>query len=199
MTILRLFVLFLAPVAAFVSTEQGRLFVGKSLRRNVRPEGTDHALSAAMIDADVWMASANSLLLSTVDADIAKLSDNEFAPIFAGGILVMFGGLLSAIFVGTVVEKNDLYASIVADSYTQESNDEEFWKNLSEQEKIKAEELLAKMRQNRNGGEPEKAVTKPSMAATVTAELTVKTTSATAVEDVKPQAIGMFSDYAEDS
>jgi hypothetical protein len=32
------------------------------------------------------------VLLSTVDQDIAKLSDNEFAPIFAGGIAVMCGG-----------------------------------------------------------------------------------------------------------
>ena len=74
-----------------------------------------------------------STTLATIDMDIAKLSDNEFAPVFMGAIVVMFGGVLSALIVGFILDKGDLYASVVADSYIQSSDDEEFWKGLSEE------------------------------------------------------------------
>jgi hypothetical protein len=83
--------------------------------------------------------------------DIAKLTDNEFAPIFAGAIVVMFGGVISALIVGFILEKGDLYASVVADSYIQSSDDEEFWKGLSEEERKKAQALIRKVKANNNG------------------------------------------------
>jgi hypothetical protein len=92
-----------------------------------------------------------STTLATIDMDIAKLSDNEFAPIFFGGILVMFGGVMSALIVGFILEKGDLYASVVADSYVQSSDDEEFWKGLSEEERKKAQALIRKVKSNNNG------------------------------------------------
>lgn len=93
--------------------------------------------------------SFSNLVLATIDSDIANIPENEFAPIFAGGIFVMFGGLLSALVVGFIVDKNDSYAQIVADSYIQQESEqgqEEFWKGLSEEEKLKAERLLDKVR-----------------------------------------------------
>lgn len=85
--------------------------------------------------------------IATIDSDIASMSDNEFAPIFAGGIVVMFGGLLSAVITGFILEKNDSYASVIADSYAQGADfDEGFWKSLSDEEKVKAEEILRKLK-----------------------------------------------------
>ena len=102
-------------------------------------------------------AAVNSLLIATIDSDIASIPDNEFATVFAGGIVVMFGGLFSALFVGWLVDSRNLYATIVADSYAQASadgDDEEFWKGLSEEEKIKTQELLKRLKAsgNRSGG-----------------------------------------------
>jgi hypothetical protein len=88
----------------------------------------------------------NGFLVATIDADIAKLSDNEFAPIFAGGILVMFGGVISALIVGAILESTNSYAEVIADSYAQSSGDEEFWKGLSEEERNKTRDLLQKVK-----------------------------------------------------
>ena len=52
--------------------------------------------------------------------------------------MVMFGGVLSAVIVGFLLEKGDLYASIAAESYLQSAEDEEFWKGLSQEEQGKA-------------------------------------------------------------
>ena len=94
----------------------------------------------------------NPFLLATVDADIAKLSDNEFAPIFAGGILVMFGGVASALIVGAILESRNSYANVIADSYAQSEDDEEFWKGLSEEEATKTRELLQRLKDSKEGG-----------------------------------------------
>ncbi|GAX29210.1 hypothetical protein FisN_28Lh038 [Fistulifera solaris] len=77
------------------------------------------------------------------------MSSNEFAPVFMGGIAVMFGGLLSAIFVGLIVDSKNLSAQIVAESYSQGQDDEEFWKGLSEEEKTKAQEILRRVRESK--------------------------------------------------
>ncbi|GAX25569.1 hypothetical protein FisN_28Hh038 [Fistulifera solaris] len=77
------------------------------------------------------------------------MSSNEFAPVFMGGIAVMFGGLLSAIFVGLIVDSKDLSAQIVAESYSQGQDDEEFWKGLSAEEKTKAQEILRRVRESK--------------------------------------------------
>lgn len=119
----------------------------------------------------------------------------------------MLGGLLSAVFVGTIVDKKDLYATIVADSYAQSSdNDEEFWKGLSEEEKIKTQEFLSKMQSNKNNGDNAIAEQKPVVVAATTeskpSNAAAKDTSTTiaAAEEKKPATaeVGMFSDYADE-
>lgn len=98
--------------------------------------------------------------IATIDADIANISDNEFAPVFMGGIAVMFGGLLSATIVGFILEKGDLYANVVADSYIQQQNgnggnDEEFWAGLTEEETIKGREILRQLEAKKRGEIPQ--------------------------------------------
>jgi hypothetical protein len=118
--------------------------------RNLVPlDGGMMDVSSSMMDSSsLWNS---GLVLATVDQDIAKMSDNEFLPVFMGGMAVMFGGLLSAVFVGVIVDKKDLSASIVATSYAQGGDDEEFWKGLSEEEKKKAQALLQRVKET--GGE----------------------------------------------
>mmetsp|Transcript_29840 Transcript_29840/g.62367 ORF Transcript_29840/g.62367 Transcript_29840/m.62367 type:complete len:219 (-) Transcript_29840:962-1618(-) len=152
-------------------------------------------------------AASSSWLLSTIDADIANISDNEFRPVFMGGIVVMFGGLLSALIVGLILEQKDSYASIVADSYVQGANDEEFWKGLSDEEQKKTRELLAKMKGNNNDNDgdstpdvpaPVMAAVEESPAVQVTSEdsSTVEVVAATPPpEPVTATKKDMFSDY----
>lgn len=97
------------------------------------------------------MDTFNSLLISTIDADIQAIPDNEFRSVFMGGIVVMLGGLLSAVIVGTILEKRDLYANVVAQSYAQ-GGQETFWKGLSEEEKTKAQDMIVKLRSSGNEG-----------------------------------------------
>ena len=135
----------------------------------------------------------HTLLVATIDSDISKMSDNEFAPVFIGGILVMLGGLLSAIFVGVVVDKKDLYSQIVADSYLQGADDEAFWKGLSEEEKRKTQEMLAKIKSTKQDSIA--APVKVESRSTVRSEKADLTPPAPSEE----KAIGMFSDYGEDA
>ena len=62
----------------------------------------------------------------------------------------MLGGVFSALVVGFILERGDLYANVVADSYAQGTQDEEFWKGLSEEEKKKAEEMLQRIRDKKH-------------------------------------------------
>ncbi|GKZ01432.1 hypothetical protein MPSEU_001094000 [Mayamaea pseudoterrestris] len=159
------------------------------------------------------MVSSSSMWISTIDADIANLSDNEFAPIFAGGILVMFGGLLSAIIVGTIVDQKNLYATIVAESYAQgDEDDQEFWKGLSEEEKRKTQELLKKIKENdnrgaSNGSAPATAASSVPSSSTAASSETVTasskaaarpaaaTTAKTPEKTEQSEEIDIFSDY----
>jgi hypothetical protein len=138
----------------------------------------------------------NSLVVATIDSDIANISDDNFGLVFAGGMAVMGGGVLSALIVGFILEKGDLYASVVADSYMQGAEDEDFWKGLSEEEKKKAQELLKKVKASKEGG----SATNTNLAA---AETTVVAASkdkvpVLAVKEEK-QEVGMFSDYGDDA
>jgi hypothetical protein len=217
-TIIISLALVLIPVTSFVPGPRHQTFHVHS-SRNHRPE---HATTSAMpmmslissssAVSESFISTSQSLLLSTIDADIAQLSDNEFAPIFAGGILVMFGGLLSALVVGTIVDQKNLYATIVAESYAQGSDDPEFWKGLSEEEKKKTQELLRKIKENdnRESGEtvsattaaPTPAATLSSTATTVsretrqpTATVAASPSSSTADKAEKSPELDLFSDY----
>jgi hypothetical protein len=184
-------VLLIGATSAFVSSGLGGFQVGSASRMQRRARSTlQLSLSPiTFLTSDAVASVSNSLLIATVDADIANLSDNEFAPIFAGGILVMFGGLLSAIIVGTIVDKKNLYASIVAESYAQGGDDSEFWKGLSEEEKKKTQELLRKIKENDNN---ESGETIP-----VVARLETSSTEAplAAAKAVSPEAASQVTSY----
>lgn len=67
--------------------------------------GLSHALTHA------------STYLATIDSDIANIPDDEFGKVFAGGGAIIFGSILSTIFVGFMVEKGGGYADLVAETY----------------------------------------------------------------------------------
>ena len=146
--------------------------------------------------------------IATIDSDIANIPQNEFAPVFMGGLTVMFGGLIAVLFVGFIIDKRDLYANIVADSYAQAGDDEEFWKGLSAEEAEKTRALLQKMKQqqNRDGGGSDKQAALKTALETTEASLMQpeeKPTTTTTQRDQpgvpetkQPEKeVGMFSDY----
>ena len=112
----------------------------------------------------------------------------------------MFGGLVSVLIVGAMLEGGDLYAGLVADSYAQGAEDEEFWKNLSEEEKIKAQEALAMLRKAK-GIELDNESPSPVVQAIRedTAEAVAAPAQAPSLDDKKEasssKSVDMFSDY----
>jgi len=102
------------------------------------------------IDDLATTLSPASIFLSTIDADIAKISNEDFKTVFTGGIVVMFGGVFSALIVGFLLENGNSYASVVADSYAQ-GGDEEFWESLSPEDQEKTRELMGKLRKSKEG------------------------------------------------
>ena len=60
----------------------------------------------------------------------------------------MIGGVFSALMVGFLLESNNSYASVVADSYAQ-GGDEEFWDSLSPEDQVKAKELIRKLKKSK--------------------------------------------------
>ena len=101
--------------------------------------------------------SSASLLLSTIDSDIASISDDQFGKVFAGGIAVMLGGVASALVVGFLLDAGDSYSAIVGDSYEDQVTrddimaDEEFWSQLTPEQQVEARELLGKASAALNG------------------------------------------------
>lgn len=137
-----------------------------------------------------------STTLATIDMDIAKLSDNEFAPVFMGAIVVMFGGVLSALIVGFILDKGDLYASVVADSYIQSSDDEEFWKGLSEEERKKAQALIVKVKASNDGTSQRSDVEKVAATVPKTSVSTDLNASVSSPGTGEPKKeMNMFNDY----
>lgn len=87
-----------------------------------------HALTTTTT-ATSHVASASSFLLSTIDSDIANIPDNEFRTVFAGGMGIMFGSILSTIFVGYLIEfpggsrgGGSGYVDLVAETYVEQSS-----------------------------------------------------------------------------
>lgn len=191
-----------AEAAAFlkqdsgISTRQGYL---NSRAGHIKPLQMIPDAFATSEFASGTFNNFNNLLVATIDSDIASVPDNEFAPIFAGGILVMFGGILSALIVGLILDSRDLYASVIADSYAQGAEDEDFWKGLSEEEKKKTQELLAKLKESKDG------VPAPSMVKeakdklegeeTKKEESSKSETAPQTASGSKEKDAGMFSDY----
>jgi hypothetical protein len=152
---------------------------------------------------DAWIYSG--LLIATIDSDVANIPENEFASVFAGGILVMFGGVFSALIVGFILEKRNLYANIVAESYAQ-GGDEEFWKSLSAEEKTKAQSLLAQLKESKEASSNSDNVASGSVISQSTVAVdtsekpilanTSESTNVSAPAPIKEKKpMGMFSDY----
>jgi hypothetical protein len=193
-------------VSAFLPTRPTpkQAFKRDSFSRIVPSTTSCTSLRLALADAasfavanEVMQYTANSLLLATIDSDIASISDNEFAPIFMGGIAVMFGGVLSTMVVGYILESKNLYASVVADSYAQGAQDEDFWKGLSEEEKVKAEEMLQKVKNSMEGtATPETPIPLgPSQMKATQAE--ANGVARPEESKAKETKVSMFSDYGE--
>ena len=106
----------------------------------------------------------------------------------------MFGGVLSALIVGFILEKGNLYANVVADSYAQGGDNEEFWEKLSDEEKKKARAMIDKLNAKKaqeEGGSPQIQST-----STDVVELVSTNKEETAVAE-QTQELDMFSDYAD--
>jgi hypothetical protein len=151
---------------------------------------TPSAMNMVPLD-DISAIHSASNFISTISADIDNISDDNFAQVFAGGIAVMIGGVLSTVMVGFLLESGNSYASVVADSYAQ-GGDEEFWESLSPEDQEKTRELMEKLRKSKEGKGAEAsespAVPVPSPAAA---------TDEPSKGAEKKEAISMFSDYED--
>ena len=96
-----------------------------------------------------------STLISTIDSDIASIPDDEFRKVFAGGGLIMFGSVLSTIFVGFLVESGGGgYADLVAETYAEQDFDkdkESFMDSLglTDDQKKETEEMVRAFREKK--------------------------------------------------
>ena len=119
----------------------------------------------------------------------------------------MVGGVLSTTLLGAVIEKNDLYANLAAESYIDMADDPSFWKKMSDgmspEEQEKAKILMAKIKAKRageevasndNGQQPQVMASQEVEAATSETETTTPTPVA-AVDETAKASNDMFSDY----
>ena len=134
-------------------------------------------------------------MISTIDSDIANIPTNEFAPVFMGGMVVMFGGVLSALIVGFILENGNLYANVVADSYAQSSQDEDFWKGLSDEEKKKAQTVIDKLNAKKAQQEGSTVPQVEASAEVISTRVVVE--ESTPDGEAAVQELDMFSDYAD--
>jgi hypothetical protein len=137
---------------------------------------------------------AQSLWIATIDSDIANIQLEEFRKVFAGGLTVMAGGLVSTTFVGFILKKKDLYTSLAAESYLDMAKDDpDFWKKmsdgLSEEEKAKVETWRIKQQQQQEGGDA--VVTEQVVSSS--SQGIVETTNAD--KETAKASNDMFSDY----
>lgn len=114
----------------------------------------------------------------------------------------MFGSLVSAMIVGAILEKGDLYAKLAAESYIQSEDDPEFWKNLSEDEKEKAKIMLSKIKEAKEGGIQDQTELKEAVMSAIEANDTTAATAAALspkpkakVQEAAKASDDMFSDY----
>ena len=176
--------------------------------------GEDHVMeaittsSSSSTSATSLMSDVNNFLIATIDSDIANVSDDAFGLIFAGGIFVMFGGVLSALIVGFILESRGSYANVIADSYAQGADDEDFWKGLSEEEKRKTQELLQKLKESKEGGDGSssapspkttvaaaESIADPSTTAAAASAESASSSEPTSSKSTDTKDAGMFSDY----
>mmetsp|Transcript_18552 Transcript_18552/g.38002 ORF Transcript_18552/g.38002 Transcript_18552/m.38002 type:complete len:212 (+) Transcript_18552:130-765(+) len=147
---------------------------------------------------------AHSMWVATIDSDIANIQLEEFRKVFAGGIAVMIGGLISTTLLGTIIEKKDLYANLAAESYIEMADDPSFWKQMTEgmspEEQEKAKELMAKIKAQREGEQqgqqPQAMASQGIEARSSSTELEEKSSPAPVeADDTAKASNDMFSDY----
>mmetsp|Transcript_6964 Transcript_6964/g.16617 ORF Transcript_6964/g.16617 Transcript_6964/m.16617 type:complete len:235 (+) Transcript_6964:50-754(+) len=188
-----------ARTAVTTSTsESQRLGSSTALNLSVDPTQLPDALSSA------------SLHLATVSADIDSIPTDEFGLVFAGGIAVMLGGVVSALIVGLLLDSGDSYSSVIAESYegrvTKEEimADEEFWSKLTPEQQEEAKKLLGKVKESKERGgtglplvgEREEAPADADAAATSAETEQEAFVVPTPMAEKKPkQAVSMFDDY----
>eukprot|EP00550_Attheya_septentrionalis_P003648 CAMPEP_0198280758 /NCGR_PEP_ID=MMETSP1449-20131203/786_1 /TAXON_ID=420275 /ORGANISM="Attheya septentrionalis, Strain CCMP2084" /LENGTH=210 /DNA_ID=CAMNT_0043976229 /DNA_START=238 /DNA_END=870 /DNA_ORIENTATION=- len=189
-----------SPVDAFATGRTSRTaWMPSSVRQ------TSASSSSSSLDMmDLSAMTSASMLVSTIDSDIANISDDRFGLVFAGGIAVMVGGVLSALAVGALLEGGNNYAQVVGESYAQ-SGDEEFWAKLTPEQKEQTEALIRKLRESKGQGVSADDLQKidlPSLAkkaaeedpdSTATTPTTPTPTTTTAQKE-KPKE-SLFSDY----
>jgi hypothetical protein len=146
---------------------------------------------------DVSAISSASNFISTISADIDNIPQDNFAQVFAGGIAVMIGGVLSTVMVGFLLESGNSYASVVADSYVQ-GGDEEFWESLSPEDQVKTRELMEKLRQSKEQGKGNGDKGSSDLNASEPASSSETAKDASSKGGQKKEEISMFSDYEED-
>lgn len=138
-----------------------RLPTQSQLTSSATTTTTTTTLGALPIDAttpiDITNA-AQSMWVATIDSDIANIQLEEFRLVFAGGLAVMFGGLISTTLLGTLIDKKEgLYADLAVESYIDMADDPDFWRKMTEgmspEEQEKAKELMAKIKAQREGDE----------------------------------------------
>lgn len=182
----------LASSQAFVSPTNGPSRIRRPLETTTRTTTQQlNLFDASMSD----VINTNSMWLATIDGDIASIPTNEFGTVFAGGIAVMVGGVLSALVVGFILDKGDLYANVAAESYLQLSDDEEFWKGLSDEERQKAQAVVNKIKESKGQATTQEAVPVTAAVATESSSPSspAPTTESTPVADASKA--DMFSDY----
>lgn len=99
--------------------------------------------------------------------------------------------------VGFILEKTDIYANLAAESYLETADDVEFWKGLSEEEKVMAEAALNRIKEERGEIVPQ---TEPETVSkgttTVEAPFVGLPSDGTSQEQPSaPKDMDMFSDY----
>jgi len=96
--------------------------------------------------------------------------------------------------VGFILEKSDIYSNLAAESYLETVDDEEFWKGLSEEEKVMAETALNRIKEARGEVIPPPKSEAASESSTL-AESSVDTPGDRESPEQSSAPKDMFSDY----
>lgn len=117
-------------------------------------QSSQTSLNLFLPDDHTLLTSASSFI-ATIDSDIANIPDDEFGKVFAGGGVIIFGSILSTIFVGFLIESGGGgYADLVAETYAEQNlgEDQESYLDslgLGEDEKRETEEMVRAFREKK--------------------------------------------------
>jgi hypothetical protein len=135
-----------------LSSSQVNAFIPHLTTSHPSPTTTTlHAILPEHLDLTHHALTSATTLLSTIDSDIASIPDDQFRKVFAGGGLIMFGSLLSTMFVGYLIESNNSYADLVAETYAGQDLDEQesFLDSLSFEQRREAEDMVYDFREKK--------------------------------------------------